>query len=87
MTVATATAKAVTALINRGARTATVYLSDARTVRATRRLYGGKAASKVDRTIDIVLTIGKPNYKAREFIKSAKRAGEPFPVRKVQLGY
>lgn len=34
---------------------------------------------------EMVVTFGAPNYEAREFIKKCKKAGEPFPVKKVQL--
>lgn len=32
-----------------------------------------------------LLTIGKPNFDERKFVKDCKKAGEPFPVEKVQL--
>jgi len=35
----------------------------------------------------MVLTIGRPNYAEREFIKLCKKAGEPFPVKKMQLKF
>jgi hypothetical protein len=37
------------------------------------------------RSTTIVLTIGKPNFKVREFVKRCKAAGQRFPVRKIQL--
>lgn len=52
-------------------------------VRATRILYNGKASEQGN--MEIRLTIGKPNYAEREFIKDCKKAGEPFPVERVQL--
>lgn len=61
---------------------ATKYLSDKQIVRAARRTYGGKI---VKGNTEIVLTIGRPNYAEREFIKKCKKAGEPFPVKKVQI--
>ena len=33
------------------------------------------------------LTCGKPNFAERAFVKKAVKAGEPFPVRKVQLKF
>lgn len=33
----------------------------------------------------ISVTWGTPNYAGREFVKACKKAGEPFPVKKVQL--
>ena len=35
--------------------------------------------------IEIILTIGKPNYLEREFIKKCVKAKEPFPVKKIQF--
>lgn len=32
-----------------------------------------------------IVTIGKPNYRERAFIKKCKAAGEPFPVKKIML--
>lgn len=54
-------------------------------VRATRRTFGGKVRNKRGENIEINLTIGKPNYLEREFVKLARKAKEPFPVKKVQL--
>jgi hypothetical protein len=68
------------------ARSATAYISPRRILRATRRLYGGR----IDRrraTDEILITIGRPNYAERQFIKVLKKAGEPFPVKKVQLKF
>jgi hypothetical protein len=59
-------------ILSGGAYKATVYLSDKLTVKATRRRFKGKFLKK---TIDIILTIGPPNYEEREKIKRAKKAG------------
>lgn len=75
--------KVVDALIAAEAHKATKYISDRMVVRACRRLFRG-CVPRCD-SIDIVLTIGRPNYAERKFIKKCKAAGEPFPVRKVQL--
>lgn len=40
---------------------------------------------KNERQIHFKLTVGKPNYAEREFIKKCKKAGEPFPVRQIQI--
>lgn len=63
---------------------ATKYVAENVTVKATRKLYGGKIDRRYKRT-EIMLTIGPPNYAERQFIKTLKKAGEPFPVKKVQL--
>jgi hypothetical protein len=69
-------------ILEGGAVKATKYFSDKLIVRATRRTYGGKI---VKGNTEIVLTIGKPNYEEREFIKKCKRTGDPFPVKKIQI--
>jgi hypothetical protein len=69
-------------LLEGGAVKATKYFSDKLIVRAVRRTYGRKI---VKRNIEIVLTIGKPNYQERAFIKQCKKSGEPFPVKNIQI--
>jgi hypothetical protein len=61
------------AILLDGAYTATIFLSDKRTVKATRRRYKGKILK--GHPVEILLTFGKPNYEAREIIKRAKKAG------------
>lgn len=78
-----AVSEVVRTVIDAKAHKATKYLSDREIVRATRRLIRGKVPNS--KNIDIVLTIGRPNYAERRFIKACKKAGEPFPVRKVQI--
>ncbi len=65
-----------------GAKRATKYLSEKETIKATRRLYNGKI-DKRNKRVEILFTIGSPNYAEREFIKKAKKAGEPFPMKKI----
>jgi len=78
--------KVVGTLLRSGAHTATQFLSEKLTVRVTRRMFGAKGRRRFDsRSIDLVVTIGRPNYDARAFIKAAKQAGERFPVRRIQL--
>jgi len=76
--------QALSALIKNEAVSATKYISDKIIVRTTRRAYKGKFAK--DR-LEILFTIGKPNFAEREFIKKLKKAGEPFPVKKIQLKF
>lgn len=73
----------VQALIVTGAYKATQYLSETEVAKATRRRYGGKLRNKGP--LEILFTMGRPNYEEREFIKKCKKAGEPFPVKKIQL--
>ena len=62
---------------------ATVFQHPELTVVATRVF----KPRKNERQIDIRLTIGKPNFRNAKFVKDCLAAGEPFPVRKVQLEY
>lgn len=66
--------------LDKTVKTATKYVSPNMTIKATRRQQSRKA-------IEVVVTIGKPNYAERQFIKACKKAGEPFPVKKIQLKY
>lgn len=75
--------KAVESLLETGARQAVVYQHPNLVVKATRRHKPDKRA----RTTEIMLTIGAPNYECQQFIKRCLKAGEPFPVRKVQLKF
>ena len=71
--------KQVIAPLLAGNRKATKYLSPKLVVKASRRhkpRYGSN--------VEIVLTIGGPNYAERKFIKVAQAAREPFPIRKIQ---
>lgn len=63
---------------------ATKYLSETLTVKATRKRYSGKFLTR-SKTIELIFTIGRPNYEEREFIKKCKLTGESFPVKKIQL--
>lgn len=66
-----------------GARKATKYLSPNLVVKASRR----HAPRRGERNVEIVVTVGRPNYDERYTIALAKKAGEKFPIRKVQLKY
>ena len=69
-----ACAEMVEEILVNGAYKATKYLSDKLTVKATRKRYKGKSL-KGD-NIDIVLTVGKPNYEEQEKIKRAKKLNQ-----------
>ena len=60
---------------------ATKFVSPKEIVRATRT----KTSFSRGQNIEMTLTIGKPNYAEREFIKDCQKAGEPFPVRNIQV--
>jgi len=79
----TAIAKAIECLLESDARQATVYLGSKAVVTATRRF----KPDKRDKRVDIVLKLGAPNYREAKFINDCFKAGEPLPVRKVQLKF
>lgn len=61
-------------------RRATLYLSPKQTIKITRQRHDKRSARHT-----YLLTTGAPNYREREFIKDCIKAGEKFPVRKIQL--
>lgn len=72
--------------ILQGAVKATKYVAPNSIVRAVRKTYKVNNRRPDNRhNVEIHLTIGKPNYQEREFIKDCKKAGEPFPVKRIQL--
>lgn len=80
--------QAVWSLISSRARISTKYIAPNFIVRATRTLY--KCSNRQVRDSDgiqIVLTIGRPNYLERDFVKLCQKASEKFPVRNVQLKF
>ena len=65
-----------------GYRQATKYLTPQLTVKATRQ----RKPDHRSTGDTILLTIGRPNYLERRFVKLCRKAGESvWPVRKVQL--
>ena len=62
-------------------RTATKYLSTKLTMKLTRQRKHDRRA----RQETFLLTIGTPNWRERDFIKAAVKAGERFPVKRVQF--
>lgn len=68
-------------ILKGGAIKATAYINPRLTMKATRR---GKARKGV-RTVEMVFTVGAPNYEEREFIKKCRKAHEPFPIKKMQV--
>ena len=76
----------VHALLVLEARKATKYLSPTVVVKATRRLFKGRIDRR-EKRVEILLTIGAPNYAERRAITQFKKAGESFPVRKVQVRF
>jgi hypothetical protein len=79
-----AIAKATNALLtDQTVRRATLFVSPQLTVVATRR----HKADRRSRRTEILLTVGTPNHRNREFVKAATKVGEPFPVKKLQLQF
>lgn len=70
----------VCAAVDTDVKTATKYSDKNTTVKASMRCHS-------KRQLEIVLTIGRPNYAERQFIKQAIKAGEKFPIKKIQLKF
>jgi hypothetical protein len=70
-------ANVIQALLNNDVKKVTRFISPNVTVTATRL----HRPDKRSRGESYVVTVGRPNYANREFIKECKAAGEPFPVR------
>lgn len=62
-------------------KSASAYLSDKHVVKVTRQ----RRPHRREKNITMLVTFGAPNYAGRQFIRACKKAGEPIPVRKVQL--
>ena len=63
-------------------RKATAYLDTNLTVKVT---FVGKPDRRQRKAGEFRLTVGRPNYAERKFIKQCIAAGETFPLKKVQL--
>lgn len=63
-----------------GAYKAVKFIDDKLTVKATRKRYNGKVV-KNEKQIQILLTIGKPNYEEREALKKAKKENIVLTIR------
>lgn len=76
-------AQVVDTLLRTGAHRATKYIDPNLTVKATKKNFSGKRPSKG--LLELAVTIGRPNFAERKFIALARKAGEPFPVKKIQV--
>ena len=74
----------VATLLDTKAVSAVKYVDEKHIVRVTRPTYNRKFSTG---NVTIVLTIGKPNFEERAFIKLLKKSGEKFPLRKPQLRF
>lgn len=79
------TSHVVDMLVSSGARRATKFVTPKFVVRATIRRDRRRIPTKG--TVEISLTIGRPNFAERRFIKALKKTGEPFPVKKIKLTF
>lgn len=70
-------AQVIDALLCSEKKRVTKFVAPNITVKATRL----HKPDRRDRAETYVVSIGRPNYQEREFIKDCKKAGEPFPVR------
>jgi len=78
--IATVTA---TLIANKDAKSAIKYLSEKLVIKAT---WHNKPKAN-NRGETMIVTFGQPNYREVSYIKSLKKAGEPFPVKKIQLKF
>jgi len=78
-----AVANTVEQLLRLDAVKATKYLAPNLVVRAVRTRVGKRIDKRSN--VQITLTIGRPNYLERDFIKLCQKAKEPFPIKKIQL--
>lgn len=72
-------------LLRSGAKSAVKFLSEKQIVRATRKTF--KSANDPRANVELTLTLGRPNFAERKFVKLCKKAGEKFPVKKIQLKF
>jgi hypothetical protein len=78
----------VTALRDNNAYRATKYVSLTEVVRATRRRYHGKDGKLhvlKRENFEVSLTVGRPNFRERNYIKWCVVGKEPFPIKKIHL--
>lgn len=72
-------------LLDSGARRATKYLGEREVIKATRKIFRAMSGKPV--LTEVQFTYGRPNYEERKFIRLVKKAGEAFPVKKIQLRF
>jgi hypothetical protein len=70
-------------LVDERVHKATKYVSEKSTIKVTRV---GKPDKK-DTRLEFKVTMGKPNYLERLFISDCIKAGEKFPIKKIQLKF
>lgn len=68
-------------LIASDAKSAIKYIDEKTVVKAT---WHNKPSGR-NRSETMVVSFGDPGYREAKFIATCKKAGEPFPVKKIQL--
>ena len=76
----------VSTLLTAKAHTAIKYVSPLHCVRVTRKLRCGHIPPK-NHSVDLIVSVGEPNFLERRFIRQCQKAGEHFPVKKIQLKF
>jgi len=79
-------AKVIRALLEADAWKAVLYLSPTEVARATRRYYASNRKPDAKR-VEVLVSIGRPNFLEREFVRDCQKAGETFPIAKIQLKF
>lgn len=75
-------------LLENGAWKVTKYLSPKEVIRVTRRRYlRSKTGFARDGSVELIISMDKPNYIERKFVKACLKAKEPFPIKKVQIKF
>lgn len=67
-------------LSRRENRRATKFIATNHVIKATRQ---SRTISRHGETL--LVTFGRPNFRERRFIRQCVNAGEPFPIKKVQI--
>ena len=70
-------------ILGTDARRATVYVAPDYTVKITAR----HKPRRHEKRREFVLTIGRPNFAERKFIRACIKVGESFPVKRVQVKF
>lgn len=74
-------------LLRSGARRAIKLLDEHTVVKVSRIKYKKRKLRANPRTDTLVVSFGRPCYRAVKLIKLCKKAKEPFPVKRVILSY
>jgi len=71
---------------DKGIKTISKFMARDSVIRVSRSINPRKGKSRAKpQSETFLVTLGKPNYDARQFIKLCIKAGEPFPVKRPQI--